>query len=109
MTAECLDTDGVLFDFRGAAGDFEFADVAEEVFELFAPGEGLTFEDAGECLFPFLSRRRLGPVHLWFLREYRNPQRVAATVARPRGHFYSPTVHDLIGKRSSLWVLEGVP
>ena len=47
VAAEGFDADGVLFDFGGAAGDFEFADVAEEIFELFAAGEGLAFQDAG--------------------------------------------------------------
>ena len=88
MTAECLDTDGVLFDFRGATGDFEFADVAEKVFELFAAGEGLALQDAGERLLPFLSLRSYRPIHVGFFREYRNPQQVAATVAKPRGHFF---------------------
>lgn len=47
VAAEGFNADGVLFDFGGAAGDFEFADVAEEIFELFAAGEGLAVQDAG--------------------------------------------------------------
>jgi len=59
--SEGLGADGVFLDFGGAAGNFQLADVAEEVLELFAARKCLTFQHFVECPEFFLgSGARLG-------------------------------------------------